>query len=71
MHSREEHMKAIELYIKYDRCATDAVGQLGFPERESVGAGHPAVDNSGFCGPPIRGRIGARGDTKSAQQHLL
>ena len=30
MYSREERMKAIELYIKYDKCAADVIraGQI-------------------------------------------
>lgn len=33
MYSREERMKAIELYIKYDKCAADVVHELGYPSR--------------------------------------
>lgn len=31
MYSREERMKAIELYIKYDKCIADVVRELGYP----------------------------------------
>jgi len=33
MYSREERMKAIELYIKYDRCAADVARELGLSSR--------------------------------------
>ena len=36
MYSREERMKAIELYIKYDRCAADVTRELGYPDRKSL-----------------------------------
>ncbi len=36
MYSREERMKAIELYIKYDRCAADVARELGYPDRKSL-----------------------------------
>lgn len=35
MYSYEERMKAIELYIKYDQCATDTIRELGYPDRKS------------------------------------
>ena len=31
MYTREERMKAIELYIKYDKCISDVVRELGYP----------------------------------------
>jgi len=34
MYSREERMKAIELYIKYDKCIADVVHELGYPCRQ-------------------------------------
>ena len=36
MYSREERTKAIELYIKYDRCAADVARELGYPDRKSL-----------------------------------
>jgi putative transposase len=36
MYSREERIKAIELYIKYDRCAADVARELGYPDRKSL-----------------------------------
>jgi putative transposase len=36
MYSREERVKAIELYIKYDRCAADVTRELGYPDRKSL-----------------------------------
>jgi len=36
MYSREERMKAIELYIKYDKCAADVVYELGYPSRKNL-----------------------------------
>ena len=29
-------MKAIELYIKYDKCAADVIHELGYPDRKSL-----------------------------------
>ena len=36
MYSREKRMKAIELYIKYDKCAADVIHELGYPDRKSL-----------------------------------
>lgn len=36
MYSREERMQAIELYIKYDKCAADVVHELGYPDRKML-----------------------------------
>jgi transposase InsO family protein/transposase-like protein len=36
MYSREKRIKAIELYIKYDRCAADVIRELGYPDRKSL-----------------------------------
>ena len=36
MYSREKRMKAIELYIKYDRCTADVVRELGYPDRKML-----------------------------------
>ena len=36
MYSREERMKAIELYIKYDKGAADVVRELGYPCRRML-----------------------------------
>jgi transposase InsO family protein/transposase-like protein len=33
MYSQEERRRAIELYIKYDKCASDVVHELGYPSR--------------------------------------
>lgn len=33
MYSRENRMKAIELYIKYDKSAADVIHELGYPSR--------------------------------------
>ncbi|MGI6162731.1 MAG: hypothetical protein ACOYEQ_02235 [Bacillota bacterium] len=36
MYSREKRMKAIKLYIKYDKCAADVINKLGYPDRKSL-----------------------------------
>jgi transposase InsO family protein/transposase-like protein len=36
MYSREERMKAIELYLKYDKSAADVVHELGYPCHKSL-----------------------------------
>ena len=36
MCSREEPMKAIELYINYDKCSADVARELGYPDRKSL-----------------------------------
>jgi hypothetical protein len=35
MYSREDRMKAIKLYMKYDKCAADAIRELVYPDRSS------------------------------------
>ena len=34
MYSREERLKAIELFIKYDRSAAAVIHELGYPSRK-------------------------------------
>lgn len=36
MYLREERMKAIELYIKYDKGAADVIHELGYPDRNTL-----------------------------------
>jgi transposase InsO family protein/transposase-like protein len=36
MYSQEERKRAIDLYIKYDKCASDVVHELGYPTRQSL-----------------------------------
>lgn len=36
MYSREKRMKAIELYIKYDKSAADVIHELGYPGRRML-----------------------------------
>lgn len=36
MYSREERMKAIRLYIKYNESASDAIRELGYPDRKTL-----------------------------------
>ena len=31
MYSREKRLKAVELYIKYDKSAADVIRELGYP----------------------------------------
>jgi len=38
MYSREERMKAIRLYIKYNKSASDAIRELGYPDRKTLRA---------------------------------
>ncbi|MGE5614959.1 MAG: hypothetical protein ACM3XR_11210 [Bacillota bacterium] len=36
MHSKEEHEKAIMLYIKYDKCTADVIRELGYLDRKTL-----------------------------------
>jgi len=36
MYSREQRIKAIELYIKYDQSAADVIHELGYPDRKTL-----------------------------------
>ncbi|MHC1762602.1 MAG: hypothetical protein AB9917_24380 [Negativicutes bacterium] len=42
MYSREKRMKAIELYIKYDKSAVDVIHELGYPARKMLSKWHEA-----------------------------
>ena len=37
MYSREERMKAVEIYIKYDKSAADAICELGEQKKDPFG----------------------------------
>ena len=36
MYSIEKKEKVIKLYIKYDKCATDVIRELGHPDRKTL-----------------------------------
>jgi transposase InsO family protein/transposase-like protein len=36
MYSPEERKRAVDLFIKYDKCASDVVHELGYPTRQSL-----------------------------------
>ena len=36
MYSKEEREKAIQLYIKYGKCAADVIRELGYPDRKTL-----------------------------------
>ena len=36
MYSREKRLKAVELYIKYDKSAADVIRELGYPNRHTL-----------------------------------
>ena len=36
MYSREKRVKAVELYIKYDKSAADVIRELGYPDRHTL-----------------------------------
>jgi len=36
MYSKEQRIKAIKLYIKYDKCIADVICELGYPSRKSL-----------------------------------
>ena len=38
MYSREEKLKAVELFIKYDKSPASAIRELGYPSQELLGA---------------------------------
>lgn len=49
MYSREERMKAVELYMKYDKSAAAALRELGYPDRKTV---RKYLDQEDFNAPP-------------------
>jgi transposase-like protein len=36
MYSEEDRKRAIELFIKYDKCITQVIHELGYPTRQSL-----------------------------------
>jgi putative transposase len=36
MYSKEKREKAIKLYIKYNKCASDVIHELGCPDRSTL-----------------------------------
>ena len=36
MYLKEEREKAIKLYIKYNKCASDVIHKLGYPDRSTL-----------------------------------
>ena len=40
MYSREERIRAVELYIEYDKSAAAAIRELGYPDRHTLRSWH-------------------------------
>lgn len=40
MYSREKKIKAVELWIKYDKCETDVISELGYPSNKMLSRWH-------------------------------
>jgi len=36
VYSREKRIKAVELWLKYDRCTTDVINELGYPSNKML-----------------------------------
>jgi len=36
MYSREERLRVIDLYLKYDKCVADVICELGYPDRKTL-----------------------------------
>jgi transposase-like protein len=47
MYSYEERMKAIELYIKYDRSIADTIRELGYPSRGALARWYKEYQKNG------------------------
>lgn len=56
MHGTEQRELAIEAYVKFDLGAADAVAELGYPTRRSLGAWHKDCLEHGEARPPKRQR---------------
>ncbi|MDD4550188.1 MAG: hypothetical protein PHT79_10575 [Syntrophomonadaceae bacterium] len=57
MYSREDRMKAIELYIKYDKSIAPVIQELGYPSRRLLPRWYKAYLKNkrlGSCGNDIR-----------------
>lgn len=51
MYSREEKLKAVELFIKYDKSPASAIRELGYPCRATLYAWHEEYLASGCRAP--------------------
>jgi len=68
MYSREERMRAIELYIKYDRCAADTVRELGYPSTKTLRKWYRAYLREQESGIPWKGYSRRRPKYSSEQK---
>ena len=68
MYSREERMRAIELYIKYDRCAVDTVRELGYPSTKTLRKWYRAYLREQETGVPWKGYSRRRPKYSSEQK---
>ena len=66
MYSIEKRMKAIELYIKYDRCAADVIRKLGYPDRKTLRNWYKAYLEEQETG--VTGNLGCRRKKYSQEQ---
>ncbi len=66
MYSIEKRMKAIELYIKYDKCAADVIRELGYPDRKTLRNWYKAYLEEQETG--ATGNLGCRGKKYSQEQ---
>lgn len=75
MYSREQRMKAIRLYIKYDKCRVDVIRELGYPSRNLLTLWYKAFLNEQKTGVVwdryTRKSIYSQEQKKAAVDHYL
>ena len=55
-YSKEQRDRAVDLYIRYERCAADVIHELGYPSRGML----PVLDWQRCVGQVLRGRVPVR-----------
>lgn len=50
MYSREDRIKAVELWLKYDKCETDVINELGYPSHKMIAKWHREFEEEKVTG---------------------
>jgi len=76
MYSRELRMRAIELYIKYEKSPADVIRELGYPDRKMLGKWYKMYLEKQETGVPYEKRFAklpsfSQEEQEAAVRHYL
>lgn len=72
-YSREQRDRAVDLYIRYERCAADVIRELGYPSRGCCrcGTGNASRRNAPASPPGAANATGATRTSRSGPRWTI